>query len=103
MKHFAQLSYLLQTSVPEFDCLPINLTLSYIDMIQDRVPAFSPKKARDFIERELGAPIDVLFKEFEERPIAAASLGQVFDLCLCISNLAVKIFCNVDLIICSSS
>lgn len=45
--------------------------------LQDRVPAFSPKKARDFIERELGSPIDVLFKEFEERPIAAASLGQV--------------------------
>ncbi|KAJ6343256.1 hypothetical protein OIU76_005068 [Salix suchowensis] len=45
--------------------------------LQDRVPAFSPKKARSFIERELGAPIDVLFKEFEDQPIAAASLGQV--------------------------
>lgn len=47
--------------------------------IQDRVPAFSPKKARDFIENELGAPVDVIFKEFEDQPIAAASLGQVFD------------------------
>ena len=46
------------------------------------MPAFSPKKARSFIERELGAPIDVLFKAFEDQPIAAASLGQVFDLCL---------------------
>lgn len=46
-------------------------------IIQDRVPAFSPKKAKDFIEKELGAPIDQLFREFEERPIAAASLGQV--------------------------
>lgn len=45
--------------------------------LQDRVPAFSPKKARSFIERELGAPIDVLFKAFEDQPIAAASLGQV--------------------------
>uniref|UniRef100_A0A2P2JUG8 ABC1 atypical kinase-like domain-containing protein n=1 Tax=Rhizophora mucronata TaxID=61149 RepID=A0A2P2JUG8_RHIMU len=45
--------------------------------LQDRVPAFSPKKARSFIENELGAPVDVLFKEFEDRPIAAASLGQV--------------------------
>ncbi|CAI0383428.1 unnamed protein product [Linum tenue] len=45
--------------------------------LQDRVPAFPPKKARNFVERELGAPIDVLFKEFEDRPIAAASLGQV--------------------------
>ncbi|XP_043688426.1 protein ACTIVITY OF BC1 COMPLEX KINASE 7, chloroplastic-like [Telopea speciosissima] len=45
--------------------------------LQDRVPAFSPEKARDFIERELRAPIDAFFKEFEDRPIAAASLGQV--------------------------
>ncbi|OVA20124.1 UbiB domain [Macleaya cordata] len=45
--------------------------------LQDRVPAFSGKKARVFIENELGAPVDVLFKEFEDRPIAAASLGQV--------------------------
>ncbi|KAL9270624.1 ACTIVITY OF BC1 COMPLEX KINASE 7, chloroplastic-like protein [Drosera capensis] len=45
--------------------------------LQDRVPAFSPKKARDFIAEELGAPVEVLFREFEDRPIAAASLGQV--------------------------
>ncbi|GMN27588.1 hypothetical protein TIFTF001_001718 [Ficus carica] len=45
--------------------------------LQDRVPAFSPDKARRFIESELGAPINILFKEFEDQPIAAASLGQV--------------------------
>ncbi|XP_043689300.1 protein ACTIVITY OF BC1 COMPLEX KINASE 7, chloroplastic-like [Telopea speciosissima] len=45
--------------------------------LQDRVPAFSPEKARNFIERELGGPIDAFFKVFEDRPIAAASLGQV--------------------------
>ncbi|KAL6999878.1 Protein ACTIVITY OF BC1 COMPLEX KINASE 7, chloroplastic, variant 2 [Sarracenia purpurea var. burkii] len=45
--------------------------------LQDRVPAFSPKKAKDFIANELGAPVDILFKEFEDQPIAAASLGQV--------------------------
>lgn len=45
--------------------------------LQDRVPAFSSKKARGFIESELGASIKILFKEFEDRPIAAASLGQV--------------------------
>ncbi|KAG5545817.1 hypothetical protein RHGRI_018093 [Rhododendron griersonianum] len=44
---------------------------------QDRVPAFSPKKAKAFIANELGAPVDILFKEFEDQPIAAASLGQV--------------------------
>ncbi|KAH9793770.1 protein ACTIVITY OF BC1 COMPLEX KINASE 7 [Citrus sinensis] len=45
--------------------------------LQDRVPAFSPEKARHFIKNELGAPIEQLFKTFEDRPIAAASLGQV--------------------------
>ena len=49
--------------------------------MQDRVPAFSPEKARAFIQNELGSPVDVLFKEFEDRPIAAASLGQVFAPC----------------------
>ncbi|CAD5189961.1 unnamed protein product [Musa acuminata subsp. malaccensis] len=45
--------------------------------LQDRVPAFSPDKAKVFIECELGSPVELLFKEFEDRPIAAASLGQV--------------------------
>ncbi|KAL8152243.1 hypothetical protein V2J09_010003 [Rumex salicifolius] len=45
--------------------------------LQDRVPAFSPEKAKAFIAKELGAPVEILFKEFEDRPIAAASLGQV--------------------------
>jgi len=47
--------------------------------MQDRVPAFSPEKAKVFIEKEMGCSIDVVYKEFEERPIAAASLGQVFN------------------------
>ncbi|CAN6195329.1 unnamed protein product [Urochloa humidicola] len=45
--------------------------------LQDRVPAFSPEKAKAFIEKEMGCSIDIVYKEFEERPIAAASLGQV--------------------------
>lgn len=51
------------------------------NIIQDRVPAFSQEKARHFIKNELGAPIEQFFKTFEDRPIAAASLGQVFDSC----------------------
>jgi predicted unusual protein kinase regulating ubiquinone biosynthesis (AarF/ABC1/UbiB family) len=45
--------------------------------MQDRVPAFSAEKAMAFIEKELGAPVNQLFADFERQPIAAASLGQV--------------------------
>lgn len=58
----------------------MTLILYCIVIIQDRVPAFSPKKAKEFIKKELGVPVDILYKEFEDQPIAAASLGQVFDL-----------------------
>ncbi|RZS21700.1 hypothetical protein BHM03_00054373, partial [Ensete ventricosum] len=58
--------------------LPPSVWLYFL-FLQDRVPAFSPDKAKVFIERELGSPVELLFKEFEDRPIAAASLGQVFD------------------------
>ncbi|KAA8524878.1 hypothetical protein F0562_011301 [Nyssa sinensis] len=65
-----------QVSSTRSDLLPREF-VDELAKLQDRVPAFSPKKAKDFIERELGAPIDLLFKEFEDQPIAAASLGQV--------------------------
>ncbi len=44
--------------------------------LQDRLPPFATKKARDVVEQELGAGIDELFVEFGE-PVAAASIAQV--------------------------
>lgn len=41
------------------------------------MPAFAASKAVAIIQRELGAPVGTLFAAFDERPLAAASLGQV--------------------------
>uniref|UniRef100_A0A1D1ZLZ5 Uncharacterized protein sll1770 n=1 Tax=Anthurium amnicola TaxID=1678845 RepID=A0A1D1ZLZ5_9ARAE len=65
-----------QLSSTRSDLFPIEF-VDELAKLQDRVPAFSPDKAKNFIQKELGAPINVLFKEFEDQPIAAASLGQV--------------------------
>jgi predicted unusual protein kinase regulating ubiquinone biosynthesis (AarF/ABC1/UbiB family) len=48
-----------------------------LSQLQDRVPAFGVAEAIGIIESELGANIDTLFAEFDQIPIAAASLGQV--------------------------
>ena len=45
--------------------------------LQDRVPPFEIEVLRQTIERELGAPPEQLFKEFDPTPIASASIGQV--------------------------
>lgn len=44
--------------------------------LQDKLPAFSGKVARQMVEEELGIKIDEVFSEFSE-PVAAASIAQV--------------------------
>ncbi len=46
--------------------------------LRDSVPAEPPEVIRAMIEKELGAPVEEIFDEFPDEPIAAASIGQVF-------------------------
>lgn len=45
--------------------------------LQERVPSFPSETAIEIVERELDGSIDTLFAEFDRKPLAAGSLGQV--------------------------
>ena len=46
--------------------------------LQDQVPPFPTDEAVEVIEKELGTSLDTIFKDFDEVPIASASLAQVY-------------------------
>ena len=52
--------------------------LEELTNLQDNLPSFSHEKALEIIENELGKPASELFEEFPSKPIASASLGQVY-------------------------
>ncbi|KAM0842246.1 hypothetical protein ACQ4PT_058486 [Festuca glaucescens] len=55
---------------------------SYLDelsLLQDRIAPFSTDVAFDIIEKELAMPLDMVFSEISPEPVAAASLGQVYQ------------------------
>ena len=48
-----------------------------LEKLQSHTPADPPEVARAIVERELGCPVGELFAQFEDRPLASASIGQV--------------------------
>jgi len=46
--------------------------------LQDRVPPLPFEKMKPVIEEELGKPYLQVFSEFDEQPVASASIGQVY-------------------------
>lgn len=58
------------------DVLPTTYT-DVLKTLQDDVPGFSGKRAKEIVSFELGRPCDDIFQNFSEKPLAAASLGQV--------------------------
>lgn len=53
--------------------------LEELSLLQDRITPFSTEVAFNTIEQELGMPIDEFFSEISPEPVAAASLGQVYQ------------------------
>ncbi|GAB4356481.1 MAG: ubiquinone biosynthesis regulatory protein kinase UbiB [Methylohalobius crimeensis] len=58
------------------DLLPDDIALE-LAKLQDRVPPFPGVQARRMIEAGLGAEVTELFAEFDEVPLASASIAQV--------------------------
>src|SRR5262245_390447 len=58
------------------DLLPRPL-VDELTRLQDQVPAFPFAEVRRIIEAELNHPLEELFDEFDEVPLAAASVAQV--------------------------
>lgn len=63
--------------------------LNELEKLQNSVQEFSSEEAVKIIEKELGGPITELFKDFVNKPIAAASIAQVHKAILYDGNLVV--------------
>jgi ubiquinone biosynthesis protein len=58
------------------DIIPEELVKEF-EKLQDRVPPFPFTKAKAIIEKETGKKLEDIFEEFNETPMASASIGQV--------------------------
>ncbi len=70
---FIKLGQVLSTR-PDF--LPKEFIVE-LEKLQDEVPPFDQSVVFEFIDQELGKPVDQLFKQFQAEPVASASLSQV--------------------------
>ena len=52
--------------------------LEELTNLQDNLPPFDHDTALEILRKELGAPANKLFDEFPSKPVASASLGQVY-------------------------
>ena len=70
---FIKFGQLLSTRT---DVVPVKIT-SHLKELTDQCKPFATNDAKKIIERSLNIKIDEVFKDFEDTPLAAASLAQV--------------------------
>jgi len=58
------------------DLIPADI-IHELEQLQDKVSSFSYQEVKQIIEEELDCAIEDIFEEFQENPLAAASIGQV--------------------------
>jgi ubiquinone biosynthesis protein len=71
---FVKFGQMLSTRV---DLFPAAF-LAELAKLQASVPPFPTAEARAAIERELGRPVDEVFADFPDAPVASASIAQVY-------------------------
>jgi len=82
---FVKLGQVLST---RRDLLPDDIG-EELTLLQDKVKPFSSQEARAQIEQALNEPVEILFKQFDDAPIASASVAQVHGVELHDGTLAV--------------
>ncbi|GAX17221.1 aarF domain-containing kinase [Fistulifera solaris] len=65
-----------QVASTRTDVLPKTYT-DVLKTLTDEVPGFSGARAKEIVSKELGRPVDEIFRDFSPEPLKAASLGQV--------------------------
>ncbi|MDR4504239.1 MAG: AarF/UbiB family protein [Candidatus Scalindua sp.] len=70
---FIKLGQILSTRP---DIIPLEFCKEF-EKLQDKVPPFEFKKVEEVVESELKRPINEIFNNFSQTPVAAASLSQV--------------------------
>ena len=84
---FIKLAQVISTRA---DFLPTEY-INALSTLQDEVPPVSFGKIKPIIEKDLGKPINELFNEFNEEPLAAASVAQVYKAVYNGNNVIVKV------------